>query len=431
MKSIFVGERKLLLYYLIMMVPLVLLTRPEASYSMVLRIGYFMLLLLPLLQNPQFTPFVILSFYGFSDNACFCFLPDSYLIRFAAVIGLLLMSAEKIRLELKSVRFFLVLYLYALLVSMLYGDTDQLFINTGFWALLLSPFISNEKDVSRLALAFCLMSGALAISYFMNFDYFAMGYGVGEEFERGGWQNLNVLAACVGCGLPLSVAFLVGLIEREKSKLFNWLLIANAIVILLALLSMASRGGAVAAMGSSLLIYLFSSRFKTKHKIWAVFGLILFVFILYRQNYFDILLYRFSDSETTGNIGSRSDIWDAKINAFFLQDFLSQLIGIGRNNTNNLGVFFSTHNDYVTSLIAFGFIGIVLFMTFLMYPILAVRKAGKKDLLLLALFVIMECFVVEPFFRGHFHFWVFYLMLSKMAIINVKEVKNAQKVFSS
>ena len=417
MKSSFFDENKILLYYLIMMVPLVLLTRPEASYSMVLRIGYFMLLVIPLLKNPQFTPFVILAFYGFSDNACFCFLPDSYLIRFAVVIGLLFVSSKRFRLDLKPLRFYLIFYLYALLISLLYGDTHQLFISTGFWALLLFPFITDEKDVNRLALGFCLMSGALSVSYFMNFNYFAMGYGINEEFERGGWQNLNVMAACVGCGLPLTVAFWVGLIKREKSKFSNWLLIANAFVILLALLSMASRGGAVAAMGSSLLIFLFSSKFKTKHKIWAVLGLVIFVFILYRLNYFDILLYRFSNAETTGNIGNRADIWDVKINAFFQQDFFSRLIGIGRNNTINLGVYFSTHNDYLTSLIAFGFIGFLLFMAFILYPIMEVGKTGKKTLLLLALFVIMECIVVEPFLRGHFHFWVYYLMLSEMAFI--------------
>lgn len=416
MKQLFAGENKILLYYIIMMVPLVMATTPDASYSMIIRMGYFILLLLPLFNNPQFTPFVFLAFYGFADNACFCFLPDSYLIRYAVVLGLLFLNGSRNSFNVNQVIPYIVLLFYTYLISLFYNDSGEVFLNTSFYALLLAPFIKDEKDVSRLAIGFCLMSGALAVSYYLNFSYFAVDYGLDEDFERGSWQNLNVLAASIGCGLPLTVAFLIDVLKWERSRIFNWLLIGNAVIILLAILSMSSRGAAIAAMGSSLLLFLFSPKYKNKYKVWTVVGLAAAVFLLYELGFFDLLYYRMTSGDTTGTLGSRTEIWATKLQAFSEQGFLSQFFGIGRNNTINLGVYFSTHNDFLTSLIAFGYVGFMLFLVFILFPLFRARK-DKKDLFFLLLFVVMECFVVEPFFRGHFHFWMFYLMLNKMAVL--------------
>ena len=426
MKGLFVGENKIILYYLIMMLPIVLLTRPEASYSLVMRIGYFMLLVIPLLQNPQFTPFVILAFFGFSDNACYSFLPESYWIRYALVIGLLLLSRRYYKMDVSLLSKYYVFYLYVLLVSMFYGDIDHPVIQNALLALLLAPFITNEKDISRVAIGFCLMSVALSLSFYLNFAYFVVEYGIGKEFEMGSWKNPNSLGAAIGCAIPMIVAMSVDVIIIRKNMLSKIALIASGIVCFMTLLSLGSRGAFMAVVASSLLLLMFSSNLKRNQKVGLVIIVTFVVIALYYWNVFDLVVYRFTQLESLGSteeLGGRAETWKIKLEAFACVDSWRQLFGMGIGNTISLGIFKSTHNDFLTSLIAFGIIGLMLFLIFLFSPIVRGGVKEKKPILFLLLFVVMESMVVEPLFRGYFHFWLFMIVLYKMSHLRARSRK--------
>lgn len=422
MNKISAGENRILLYYFIMLLPLVLITTPDASYSMIIRLGYFGLLVLPLISYPKFTPFVFLAFYGFCDNACSCFLPDSFIIRFGVLLALLLLYGRNAKMDLRHFAPYLLLYFYALLICLVYNDTDNLFIKTAISSLLLVPFIQNERDISRLALGFVLMAVALSVSYYINFKYFAFDYGISEDYERGSWQNLNVLGAAIGCGLPLVIAMLMDVIPVDDKRLFKIPLIASGVFILITILSVGSRGAFISSVSSTLLLLLFSNKLKKKNKIRLLVGAVVVVATLFYFNFFDLLFYRMTNTDysgTTESFGGRGAIWTTKIAAFSQLDFASNIFGIGRANTTNLGVYYSTHNDYVTALVAFGYIGLLLFLSFLLYPIFKGGLKGKKDVVSLLFFLMLECMVVEPFFRGYFLIWVFYIMINKMAFLKV------------
>lgn len=428
MKRFFEGENKILLYYIIMMVPLVLIATPTASYSMIIRMAYFALLIFPLLKNPQFTPFFILAFYGFCDNSCYGFLPDNHFFRYAIVVGMLLNNNKEYKLQFGHFTCYILLYFYILLISIFNGDTNQLFIQNAFLALLLAPFIKNNEDIKRLAIGYCLMSLALAASYYINFSYFAKSYGVGEDFEVGSWQNTNSLGAAIACALPLIIAMLADVIKVKKNTITKILLIASGVFILMTILSTGSRGAFMASSSSSVLILLFSSRLRRKQKIRLLFVATTAVIALYYLGLFELLFYRFTTTDysgTTASFGGRDDIWELKLRAFFDKGFLSELFGLSRSGATSLGRYVSTHNDYVTALVGFGFIGFVLFLLMFFQPLLRGGTKGKSVILFLMIFVLMECMVLEPLFRGHFHFWQYCVFLTKMADIITRERRYA------
>lgn len=409
-------DRFYLIYYIVLLGGLLLLTHPNASYSILIRFAYLGMLVIPLFFNPRFTPFVITCFYGTCKNACYSLLPESFEFCIAIVLVLFFLHLKKLNFRYGEIKFLLIFFVYSFFISLFNSDLQQNFLSVGLVAILLFPFIKDEEDVKLLAVGFCLMSFVLAIMYFQNFSYYSFSVGKEDEFERGTWQNMNVLAGAIGCGLPLSLALLLNVIKGYKPKTLRIFLVANVVLLLFTLATLSSRGALIAAATSSVLLILFS-KIKTRYKLLIIIGMAFLALFMVFNGFFDLFIYRMTEESSSETGGGRTIIWQSKLNPFFQDTFSTQIFGMGREKCVNYGVYYSTHNDFVTAIVGFGFVGLLLMVLFVLSPMFKARKQNFIPIGALVLFMVLECMVLEPFYRGYLPYWMFYVLLMKLVTV--------------
>ena len=398
-------------YYAIMLLVSILLMRPEASYPLLARLVYFVMIIIPLFSKPKFIPAVITCFWGVCSMGFYSLLPENHLFLIAIVLLFFFVYYRSNKITSHVPWSCIVLFLYTLIISILFSDYAQKFLPLLFLYLLLYLFLQDRNDVFILSLSICTMSFALAIIYLLNYRYFSVNVGQ-TDFERGVWGNDNVFAGAISCGFPLSLAIIMGIIKEYKSIFLTAFLTLCMIMISVALFMAASRGAMISA-GISSLFVLFSVRSNTKNKIIIVIILAALVLYLYTHGYMDFFLYRLTELETNETAGGRTEIWVTKLTSFSSVDIPTMLFGMGRHNCNYFGVYFSTHNDFITSLIAFGFLGFILFSLVMFMPLYLAKKRKNIPVIALWTFIFLESFVLEPYFRGYIPFYAFYIMLLK------------------
>ena len=121
------------------------------------------------------------------------------------------------------------------------------------------------------------------------------------------------------------------------------------------------------------------------------------------------------DTVDTG--GDRTTIWQAKLLEFSELDVATQFVGIGRRACVALAGFMSTHNDFLTAMIGYGYFGLVLFSLLIVYPLIKAPKRSKKAIFILSIYMVIECSVLEPIFRGYLFFLMFYMFTLKYVLI--------------
>lgn len=409
-------DRFYLIYYIVLLGGLLLLIHPNTSYSILIRFAYLGMLVIPLFFNPRFTPFVITCFYGTCKNACYSLLPESFEFCIAIVLVLFFLNLKKLNFRYGEIKFLLIFFVYSFFISLFNYDLQQNFLSVGLVAILLYPFIKDEEDVKLLAVGFCLMSFVLAIMYFQNFSYYSFSVGKEDEFERGTWQNMNVLAGAIGCGLPLSLALLLNVIKGYKPKTLRIFLVANVVLLLFTLATLSSRGALIAAATSSVLLIIFS-KIKTRYKLLIIIGMAFLALFMVFNGFFDLFIYRMTEESSAETGGGRTIIWQNKLNPFFQDTFSTQIFGMGREKCVNYGVYYSTHNDFITAIVGFGFVGLLLMVLFVLSPMFKARKQNFVPIGALTLFLVLECMVLEPLYRGHLPYWMFYVLLMKLVTV--------------
>lgn len=406
-------------YYSVLLLALIFASRPEVEYSLVLRFIYFGMVLVPLLLYPKLTPAVITCFWGICSNSFYALLPDNNLYLIVVVVLILAFNPGFVKYGARAPIIFWILWVYTLFISIIFSDLDQNFIKVLFLFILLFPFVKDREDIYMLSLGICMMSLALSALYLMNFKYFSTTIGQ-TDFEVGAWGNINTLAGAVACGFPVAFANLMGTINGRRSLLIRILMIACMVVSIIVVFASGSRGALSAVAVSSVLI-LASSNSKKSTKVFAILGIAVMLVILYQEGVMDFLFYRVTELDTNDTAGGRTAIWLTKLSALYSSDIIDQLFGIGRHNCNNLGVYYSTHNDFVTSVVGFGYLGFVMFTIFMYIPIAGIKI--RKSIFPIALwsFIIIESFVLEPYFRGYIPFYAFYLLVIKYVELTKKE----------
>lgn len=413
------SDRFFVVYYLFLWGLLLLLIRPNSSYGLAFRFVYFGLFIVPFFFKPKFLPAVIVCFYGVCDYGFYSLLPDSYIFLFGVVLVVFVLNVKKLNINSKEISCFLLFFVFTFLVSLINHDFDQNFIRTGLLFLLIYHFIQNKSDLWLLSMGLCLMSFSLALLYVNNISYYSIQIAK-TDFETGAWENVNVLAGCISLGLPLSLALLLGIIKGYNNFFLKVFLIIACILITFTVVSIASRGALFAGIGSSVLMILFS-KIKTKTKIIS-FVIALFVLIVLFQNgVFDYVIYRMTELGTTSTAGKRTIIWSTKLNAFHNTSIVTLLFGMGRHKCDHLGVYYSTHNDFVTSIVGFGYCGFIIFLSMILVPIIYSKKQNVINTIVLSLCLIIECTVVEPIFRGYIPFFAYYFLILKKTWLDKQE----------
>ena len=236
---------------------------------------------------------------------------------------------------------------------------------------------------------------------------FAYTISVGDQdFERLGWADPNYFSCIIGIGLLLSFYNLLNW-QTARPKVEKYLYIASSLLSLFVVITSASRGAAFAILGSILMMLLMSN-IRLGRKVGAIIICLVIFFFAVKIGYFDMLFSRLAADD--GTAGNRTLIWEAKWEGFISNDLFHQLFGLGIDKGRKLGFgqIQGFHNDYLAFLVCYGFVGLLLFLVVLLYPIFKSRKSKPLIVPLIA-YLLLVCVSLEPFTSGSLVYYYFYL----------------------
>lgn len=416
-KGVAINTVVYIVYYTMLLLLTFMLTTPNAMYGMAVRYAYMFAVIVPLFFNKSYAAFVLPLFCGISQTSFVSFMPTTS-IYFLIIVGAL--SVMQMRMKYREV-LFLGWILYIMCIEMISPIPHFECVIWGLTALLYSSFVNTKLDIKKMGFAFSLISLVLGILFIIYFDEFSRAYGAGEDdIETSGWINTNIFGGVVGCGMVASVFMLVSSKEMSLSRWHKLLCVIVVVISIIALVLNASRGAIVASALSSAML-LFSSKTQMRYRLLSFLGIVLLIIILYRNGYFELLEMRVLGEETTSTAGGRTEIWAKKLGAFVDLPIYQQIFGIGYDECVNLGIYFDTHNDFVTALCAYGYIGFFSFTTLFIMPIFIAQKGRRVIVAELLLFLALESAVLSPIFRGYFILIIFYVMIIKYAMLTNDE----------
>lgn len=407
-------------YYLLIGVVIFAIMRPNNDVPGALRVAILGLTLLPAFFRIEFLPFALVCFQGISANSFTPVLPTSCVYYLAIVTAFYAFYKEKSRFIVGALSFLL----YFFVCCLIHSDI-QVFLGWILVATMLSDYIRDKSDIENLLYAFMIISLFLSILFLVYREDFIEVYKrFDEEAERSSWINSNIFGGVIAAGGVLSVAYLTDALQLVRTRELQLLSIATVLLSFPVLALNASRGAFLAFVVPSVIMLLLS-QLKLIYKVLFVVAVLFFVFWLYvSTDFFDLLLMRMADEsfETGGN---RTVIWKEKLHSFFRDNnVLHHVFGIGRTANIQLANRMSTHNDFLTAFIGYGIIGLILFISFFVLPVIKARKETKIVVGMLTLYMLIECFVLEPVFRGYFFFIMFYFFTLKYAIIDLDEMED-------
>lgn len=390
--------------------------RPNYIIPMSIRIALLGLVFVPVIKNPQILPAVVLLFMGVDTVSFTQVFPADNIYILLGVSAVYFWGFKRFS---KSFMYWMLVYAYYFLCALLSFDVEKNFLWL-FIAIMLGDMIREEKDLRLLFYSFLLVSIFLSLLFLINRQEFVVQYGHKEDsLERAGWINANVYGGAIAAGGVLALSYLTGILKICRSKATTIISIITAIISFLVLVLNASRGAFVAfALSAAIMVILNKSKWYVKVVAFIVIGSLMYVFYMY--DVFALLTARIEE-ENSMTAGNRSIIWADKLSLFFSISNLSLLFGIGETNCLNLGPQISTHNDFVTALIAYGCIGFIIFVSFFcIYPVLKVKKQNRWTIIVLLMYFIIECFVLEPVFRGYIIEIMYFFFVLKYVLINNK-----------
>lgn len=420
MKSISLSlKKRLFAYYLLLLGLCFFIMRPNVFISMPIRVVLLVLCLIPVLFNKRILPFVIVCFYGISSSSFVQAFPTSSYIYLFIVSIFYVYYSHKTQFVVKAV----MVIAYFFMVSLFHLSIEDFL----YWLLIvvmISDMVVDIEDLQFLFYAILIVSAFLSIQFLFYADEFLVQYGrAADDMTRSAWTNPNQLSAVIGTGAVLCFAYLSNSIDIGIKNLF--LDIVSILVLVLSFVVITLNGSRGAFLAVAITAVSLLSLSKTKLWVKIVFIIVIFLVVIWmlRNNVFELMMARMNeDSLETG--GGRLSIWRRKFNLFFMEDNpLYFLFGIGRSACNELGGMISTHNDFVTSFIGYGIVGLIIFVySVVLYPIKKSCKEKKKTIVCLLLFVIIECSVVEPFFRGLVCIMMYYIFILKYALIKIDNI---------
>lgn len=183
------------------------------------------------------------------------------------------------------------------------------------------------------------------------------------------------------------------------------------------LITTASRGAAVALFVAAIML-LFFSKIQLKYKLYAFLSVAILLVIMYQLHMLDLLFIRFISDK--GDLGGRGYIWEVRLNHFISDlNVFQKLFGIGKDQALTLGTgrILGFHNDFLSILVRYGFIGLGCLISMLIVPIKNASINNKPIVFALVTYITLCMCSIEPFTGGQWgclYFYIFILMLSQI-----------------
>ena len=404
-----VMDKKILMFYTLLFVMQIVLSKPNIVISSPSRIMFILAVLLPLFVNMKYFPFVLISFSGISGLSFSPILPTKgFWLLAVAIFSLLFIKSLKFRHS------FLFFVFYCIIINLMHGQLDIAVFASILTVILSTIHIKNQQSVDLMSIAFMIVSLVLSLLYLFYKNDFATFYIESMAIERYGWINPNVLGGCIGIGVVLSVMRLLKISGFIVNKLMICVAVVTIVLSFMTLVILASRGALVATC-ISIGILIFTSKVQARYKLLLGILIVVMGIILWKNGYFTLLEVRMNEDSLDSG-GGRLAIWVLKLSCFFNDMcFWENLFGIGQENCINIGTYISTHNDFITAIIAFGIIGFIIFCWLLLQPLILARGKSKTIVYILWLYLVIECCVLEPVFRGYIVLLMYYVFIYKYA----------------
>lgn len=404
---------RLFTYYgFLLLVAFVLMDPNRGQVPMGIRFVYLALSFAPIVFRSSLLPPTLILFCGLSKYSFMSVLPETDIYYLFITLAVVIYRQG---IPHRSIRY-LFYFSYFVIISLFYQEYDEKYILWGLTAILASSLITDNEDLQTCWIAFVLLSLFLSVEFLTHINEFAEQYSrQSADLSRSGWINPNTFGAILSTGGLMCLLYLMGHLTFRRDKILNFICIMTLGLCFVALVFNASRGAFLSFAVSSSIAILFSNK-----GIWAKLSfagvIIIFIILLLRNNVFELLIARFQeDNLETGN--SRTEIWAIKLDLFsHLDSYYQYLIGIGRHACSDLGRFISTHNDFVTALIGFGFIGFSLFSYLIVYPLLKANRGTLIAISATLILIVIECCVLEPFFRGNLVIIMLYFFVLNYAL---------------
>ena len=392
------NETRYYKYYFFLLVILCTWFSTIVAPPMPIRLVYLVALIMPAylyapnLLVPVLACFTSVAAYGFSCS----YMPTElhyYLIIMFPLLGFGLQ--KNLKTQRPSV-LFTCFCLYVLCIDLLKGGKLEN-IDYSILVVLISFFFVS-KD------------GHEESSYILSFTYGQSGAVEVSEDGRTAWKDSNYLGNVCGMGIVLAYNVLVNNLYTNKK--FKYLCLLTVIVGVMMIVLNASRGAFLSMTVAITIITLFA-RIKTISKFGIVIAVSLSVVAMYSLGLFEVLEERVMSDDGTGN--ARTIIWAAKLDAYSHLSLLEKVFGSGYRKGFELAIpgGFGFHCDYIAWLVDYGIVGLLFFISLLIYPLKLVwnRQSQRPIVLSLILFLVTCCSTLEPLTAGRLAYWYFYMLI--------------------
>ena len=410
----------MLVYYVILMIVLVSWTNVDNLPPFFLRLLFLMAVVLPLwfrrsrLFVQIFLTFIVTSASSYAVS----YMPvDGFYILLTIIMSIFIMSLKRVE-SLSVPSGFIILCLLSAIVDVGYSQTITVSYH---WLaiILIAAYMLKRNDTPQLnyiVLSLSVVALILSLEFMIVGNRFINDVStVAGDIDRKGWFDPNYFGAILGINIIASLIELI--INNSISKKLKCFYILGILFSLYTLFSTASRGVSL-ALGCSTFILFLSAPIKWKNKVWILAGGVAVIFVMYYCHVLDLLILRFMSD--AGDAGGRTEIWSIRISAFFSECNVFQwLFGIGTNNALRLGTgrVLGFHNDFLSVLVRYGFVGLLSLTGLLISPIIHAPKRKKCIVFSAVLFMAICMNTIEPFTSGQWgtlYFYLYILMLSQM-----------------
>lgn len=412
-ESIYNKSNIVITIYTAVLIAMILISKPEVEYGMLIRLVLFGAAMLPLLLSPRYIIFSFTCIYAINSTSFCRILPsDAYYYYILIFIAFFLCERSNKTLKIMWKCFVAIIPFY--FISLIHGDVQDFQL---WWVvcLLFIPFLDNERNLKLLAFSFPIASLVLSLLFLLNQTYFMFSYST--EMDRSGWINANQFGGIIGLGVIVGIALIIKQIKLNVTFKETILLLVCMVVSYIVVVLNASRGAFISTSLTSIILVLMSN-IKNRYKILVIVVLVFFAFLLWRSGFFELLMFRM-EADTASTAGSRSLIWTEKLDVFFNESTSFQwLVGAGgRAGAEMMGhsrniYNMSTHNDFVTAIVGFGIPCSIYYVYLLFYPYFNIPKGHDRNVLgAFMIFLFLESSVLEPMFRGYVSYIMFYVFL--------------------
>lgn len=404
------NETRYYKYYFFLLVILCTWFSTIVAPPMPIRLAYLVALIIPAylyapyLLVPVLACFTSVAAYGFSCS----YMPTElhyYLIIMFLLLGFGLQ--KNLKTQRPSV-LFTCFCLYVLCIDLLKGGELEN-IDYSILVVLISYFFVSKDghEESSYILSFIMVSLIICLYFFT--------YGQGGTVEvsedgRTAWKDPNYLGNVCGMGIVLAYNVLVNNLYTNKK--IKHLCLLTVIVGVIMIVINASRGAFLSMTVAITIITLFA-KIKTSSKFGIVIAVSLSVVTMYSLGLFEVLEERVMSDDGTGN--ARTIIWTAKLDAYSQLSLLEKVFGSGYRRGFELAIpgGFGFHSDYIAWLVDYGIVGLLFFISLLIYPLKLVwnRQSQRPIVLSLILFLATCCSTLEPLTAGRLAYWYFYMLI--------------------